>query len=64
VEVTRRPPRGNVAGIESHPSKAWPTARGRVSLDALGSQPGHGSLAANCIGKPGWWERRLAGGQA
>jgi hypothetical protein len=62
-KVTRRPPGDDAAGSESDSSEAKLVASRRVSLGRLASQPGHGSSVANCIGKPGWWERRLAGGQ-
>jgi len=62
-KVTRRPPRVDAAASESRPPPAFIAYSGRVALDRLASQPGHGSSVANCIGKPSWWERRLAGGQ-
>jgi hypothetical protein len=59
----RRPSEDDARGMRSRRSEAWRAAASRVSLDGLASQPGHGSSVANCIGKPGWWDRRLAGGQ-
>jgi len=62
-KVEPRPPRDEATRIRSRQSAAWLAAGSRVSLDGLASQPGHGSSVANCIGKSGWWEQRLAGGQ-
>jgi hypothetical protein len=37
----------------------------RLSFDELASRPiEHAYSVNNCIGKPNWWEKRLAGGHA
>ena len=35
----------------------------RLAVPQLTSQPPSGCSVNNCIGKPGWWERRANGGQ-
>ncbi len=61
-KVGRRAPSDGVRSSARTP-EPWPKATGRVPLGSLAGRPGHRYLAANCIGKPDWWDRRLAGGQ-
>jgi hypothetical protein len=59
--MARRLPRG---GAEGSPyGDTWRMPSNRVSLEGLATQQGEGLSVGDCIGKPSWWVRRLAGGQ-
>jgi len=62
-KVGRRAPNDGTVRSWAPPAEAWPKATGRVSLGSLAGRTEHGYAAANCIGKPDWWERRPAAGQ-
>jgi Replication-relaxation len=57
----RRVPGGGSRRTPSGERGRMPSSR--VSLESLAGQRGEGLSVGDCIGKPRWWERRLAGGQ-
>jgi hypothetical protein len=62
-KVSRRPPRHDNAGGSASPTDEVHWTADRVPLYGLAGQPASGYSVSSCIGKPGWWERRLSGGQ-
>jgi hypothetical protein len=63
-KVSRRRTRHDTAGALPSPTDEVHSAADRVPLYGLASQPASDHSVSSCIGKPGWWERRLSGGQA
>jgi hypothetical protein len=63
-KVSRRPPRHDNSGGLPSPTDEVHWTADRVPLYGLAGQPASGYSVSSCIGKPGWWERRLSGGQA
>jgi len=61
-KVSRQSPRYDITGA-SPSSSDGQLGVDRVQLSRLASQPAPGYTVGSCIGKPGWWERRLSGGQ-
>ena len=64
-------PKGRIFGIEQRRMPDDPVpgvlllgkGDGRIRLVELPARPGAGLRVEDCVGKPGWWERRPGGGE-